>query len=237
MKSGFSLPSSRKRFSENRPLPRPVRLMVLRYCLGMMASVSTLIDLRGAATPSRTVNFSIPHLQCHLTAPHAAGRRRERSTANHRFSPEKSRKPLVSAAVVMNAESGSVKAVRVGGPGPARLRSPKQFASGRLTPKTRAGRVGAVDGLDRALDRRPQPGDLDPAGRVAIKLARARAGGKRAQESPPLADLARPNWDGQSIKFRAGQRHRGRFLLLAFDGRGVDHHRVRLVALARGLDR
>src|SRR5215467_14897170 len=40
--------------------------MVLRYCFGMMASVSTLIDLRGAATPSRTVNFSIRRL---LTPP------------------------------------------------------------------------------------------------------------------------------------------------------------------------
>src|SRR6266852_808515 len=37
--------------------------MVLRYCLGMMASVSTLIAFRGAATPSRTVNFSIGRLR------------------------------------------------------------------------------------------------------------------------------------------------------------------------------
>src|SRR5215475_246334 len=59
MKSGFSLPSSRKRFSENSPLPRPVRLMVLRYCLGMIASVSTLICFNGAATPSSTVNLSM----------------------------------------------------------------------------------------------------------------------------------------------------------------------------------
>src|ERR1700733_140146 len=33
--------------------------MVLRYCLGMIASVSTLIVFSGAATPSTTVNFSI----------------------------------------------------------------------------------------------------------------------------------------------------------------------------------
>src|ERR1700757_2384021 len=33
--------------------------MVLRYCLGMIASVSTFIILSGAATPSSTVNFSI----------------------------------------------------------------------------------------------------------------------------------------------------------------------------------
>ncbi len=33
------------------PLPRPVRLMVLRYCLGMIMSVSTLMIRSGAATP------------------------------------------------------------------------------------------------------------------------------------------------------------------------------------------
>src|SRR3984893_14683604 len=59
MKSGFSLPSSRKRFSANRPLPSPVRLMVLRYCLGMIMSVSTLIIFSGAATPSSVVNLSM----------------------------------------------------------------------------------------------------------------------------------------------------------------------------------
>src|SRR5882724_4091264 len=40
-------------------MPRPVRLMVLRYCLGMIASVSTLIILSGAATPSSVVNLSM----------------------------------------------------------------------------------------------------------------------------------------------------------------------------------
>src|SRR5262245_35037766 len=33
--------------------------MVLRYCLGMIMSVSTLIIWSGAATPSRVVNLSI----------------------------------------------------------------------------------------------------------------------------------------------------------------------------------
>src|SRR3977135_802476 len=33
--------------------------MVLRYCFGMIASVSTLIILSGAATPSSTVNLSM----------------------------------------------------------------------------------------------------------------------------------------------------------------------------------
>src|SRR5712692_4004633 len=40
-------------------MPSPVRLMVLRYCLGMIMSVSTLIILSGAATPSSVVNFCI----------------------------------------------------------------------------------------------------------------------------------------------------------------------------------
>ena len=40
-------------------MPSPVRLMVLRYCLGMIMSVSTLIILSGAATPSSVVNLSI----------------------------------------------------------------------------------------------------------------------------------------------------------------------------------
>src|SRR5712691_4333652 len=40
-------------------MPSPVRLIVLRYCLGMTLSVSTLIIFSGAATPSRTVNLSI----------------------------------------------------------------------------------------------------------------------------------------------------------------------------------
>ena len=33
--------------------------MVFRYCFGMTMSVSTLIIFIGAATPSKTVNFSI----------------------------------------------------------------------------------------------------------------------------------------------------------------------------------
>src|SRR5215813_12422349 len=40
-------------------MPSPVRLMVLRYCLGMIMSVSTLIICNGAATPSSLVNLSI----------------------------------------------------------------------------------------------------------------------------------------------------------------------------------
>src|SRR5882672_8616029 len=40
-------------------MPSPVRLMVLRYCLGMIMSVSTLIIWSGAATPSSLVNLSI----------------------------------------------------------------------------------------------------------------------------------------------------------------------------------
>src|SRR6476646_922477 len=62
MKSGFSLPSSLERCSEKSPLPRPVRLMVFKYCFGMIMSVSTLMIFKGAATPSRVVNFSIDAL-------------------------------------------------------------------------------------------------------------------------------------------------------------------------------
>src|SRR6266550_9520791 len=40
-------------------MPSPVRLMVLRYCLGMIMSVSTLIIWSGAATPSSLLNLSI----------------------------------------------------------------------------------------------------------------------------------------------------------------------------------
>ena len=44
---------------QNRPVPRPVRLIVFRYCFGMIMSVSTLMIRSGAATPSSTVNLSI----------------------------------------------------------------------------------------------------------------------------------------------------------------------------------
>src|SRR6266849_4574020 len=75
--------------------------------------------------------------------------------SSYRFSPEKGRKPLVSAAVVMNAESGSVKTVRVGRVVSGVSGSPalaRVVASGRLALKISAGRVGAVDSLDGALD-------------------------------------------------------------------------------------
>src|SRR4051812_18459666 len=42
--------------------------MVLRYCLGMIMSVSTLIIFSGAATPSRCVNFSIGPIPCQQRA-------------------------------------------------------------------------------------------------------------------------------------------------------------------------
>ena len=56
-KSGFSEPSSFKRMSRNRPRASPVRSTVLRNCLGMIMSVSTLIMGKGAATPVRVVNL------------------------------------------------------------------------------------------------------------------------------------------------------------------------------------
>src|SRR5690349_22998667 len=54
--------------------------MVFRYCLGMIMSVSTLITRKGAATPSRVVNFSIPadlfHWKWRRFLTRAAGRRK-----------------------------------------------------------------------------------------------------------------------------------------------------------------
>jgi hypothetical protein len=50
------------RLSANRPLPSPVRLIVFRYCFGMIMSVSTLIIGKGAAMPVSVVNFSINRL-------------------------------------------------------------------------------------------------------------------------------------------------------------------------------
>src|ERR1700732_3578720 len=79
--------------------------MVLRYCLGMMASVSTLIDRRGAATPSRTVNFSIGHL------PMSPDRAQRTPNTWYRFAIENVPKTDGLGGVVMNVESGSVKAV------------------------------------------------------------------------------------------------------------------------------
>src|SRR5215470_12116801 len=56
--------------------------MVLRYCLGMIMSVSTLIILSGAATPSSTVNFSIAKSPRSASMPdgkrHGHGRSRRR---------------------------------------------------------------------------------------------------------------------------------------------------------------
>src|SRR6202163_3773746 len=49
-------------------MPSPVRLMVLRNCFGMIMSVSTLIILSGAATPSKTVNLSMSH-SCNASIP------------------------------------------------------------------------------------------------------------------------------------------------------------------------
>src|SRR5262245_35062750 len=49
--------------------------MVLRYCLGMIASVSTLIILSGAATPSSVVNFSIEPVLEPAGAPSHGGSR------------------------------------------------------------------------------------------------------------------------------------------------------------------
>mmetsp|Transcript_48880 Transcript_48880/g.127649 ORF Transcript_48880/g.127649 Transcript_48880/m.127649 type:complete len:380 (+) Transcript_48880:253-1392(+) len=48
------------RSSANAAKPRPVRLIVFRYSLGMIMSVSTFWMSSGAATPFRFVNFGMP---------------------------------------------------------------------------------------------------------------------------------------------------------------------------------
>src|SRR3990170_2311617 len=68
MKSGFSgrpslglsgWPSSRYRQASNRLGPNPERLIDLRNCFGMIASVSTLARSSGATRPLSTENFSM----------------------------------------------------------------------------------------------------------------------------------------------------------------------------------
>src|ERR1700730_2897735 len=99
-------------------------------------------------------------------------------------------------AVVMNVESGSVKAIPRG-KGRERRRAGSRSAalarpgpSGSFALKTGAGRAGAVDCLNRALDCGPQAGDLDLAGRIAWHLAAPPARRKRTQKRRTLADLA-----------------------------------------------
>src|SRR4051812_12762600 len=58
-KSGFSDPSGRVRISKNSAEPKPVRLVVLRNCLGIIMSVSTLTIGSGAATPESVVKGSM----------------------------------------------------------------------------------------------------------------------------------------------------------------------------------
>mmetsp|Transcript_64449 Transcript_64449/g.153820 ORF Transcript_64449/g.153820 Transcript_64449/m.153820 type:complete len:207 (-) Transcript_64449:1466-2086(-) len=59
--SGSSVvPSGLYRISKKALLPKPVRLIVLRNCLGMIMSVSTFCMSRGAGTPFNVVNFGIP---------------------------------------------------------------------------------------------------------------------------------------------------------------------------------
>ena len=59
-KSGFSSPPGRYLLDQNRADPSPVLLSVLRNCLGMRRSVSTLGMERGAAIPLRMVKEGIP---------------------------------------------------------------------------------------------------------------------------------------------------------------------------------
>jgi hypothetical protein len=124
-------------------------------------------------------------------AAHSELRRR-----GYRFAVENVPKTDGLGGVVMNVESGSVKAIPRG-KGRERRRAGSRSAalartgpSGGFALKTGAGRVGAVDCLNRALDCGPQAGDLDLAGRIAVQLAGARARRQRTQKRRTLADLA-----------------------------------------------
>ncbi len=70
-----------------------------------------------------------------------------------------------------------------------------------------------------------------------LHLARARPCGERAEECRALADLARPHRHRQPLELGPRQGDCRRFLVLALDRGGIDHHRVGLVEFARGRDR
>src|SRR5262249_13463021 len=71
-KSGTGLPSGVKRQSKNSPASKPVRLMLLRNCLGMIWSVSTSTRSSGATRPEWEVKgcmcCSIPVANVHEVA-------------------------------------------------------------------------------------------------------------------------------------------------------------------------
>mmetsp|Transcript_63643 Transcript_63643/g.164251 ORF Transcript_63643/g.164251 Transcript_63643/m.164251 type:complete len:204 (+) Transcript_63643:518-1129(+) len=58
--SGSSEPSILYRIGKKALLPRPVRLIVLRNCFGMIMSVSTFCMSKGATVPLSVVNLGMP---------------------------------------------------------------------------------------------------------------------------------------------------------------------------------
>src|SRR5262245_3542499 len=90
--------------------------------------------------------------------------------------------------------------------------------------------------FDALLHRAPELGDLGRAERAGIILAGAHAMGQRPREADALADLAGPDRNLALLEPGARMHDRRRFLLAALGRTGVEHHRVRLVALARAFD-
>src|SRR5262245_16696430 len=86
-------------------------------------------------------------------------------------------------------------------------------------PGARSG-MGSVDGGDRALDRRPQPGDLGGGEGIGLDLAGALAGGEGERQAGALTDLAGPDRDLVAVEEGARLRHHRRLLVVALGGRG-----------------
>src|SRR5262249_59965452 len=76
------------------------------------------------------------------------------------------------------------------------------IVSGRPALPGARGGMRRVDRRDRALDRRPQAGDLGGGGGVRLVLADALAGGERQRQARTLADLARPDRDLMLVEER-----------------------------------
>mmetsp|Transcript_1486 Transcript_1486/g.6500 ORF Transcript_1486/g.6500 Transcript_1486/m.6500 type:complete len:301 (-) Transcript_1486:1289-2191(-) len=114
-KSGRSAPSfsESKRSSKKAETPRPVRLMVLRNCFGMIMSVSTFWMSSLAAMPFSVVNLSIPAL---FPPPEAAVGAAEEGCATAAFSTSRVTSMAAwtkSRAAVTGVSSGSTLGSRL----------------------------------------------------------------------------------------------------------------------------
>mmetsp|Transcript_1696 Transcript_1696/g.4479 ORF Transcript_1696/g.4479 Transcript_1696/m.4479 type:complete len:431 (+) Transcript_1696:272-1564(+) len=113
-KEGISAPSEVKRISSKRFLPRPVRLIVLRNCLGMSMSVSTFAMGSGATTPSTQVKGIMPPAACVLSSrlppvPDAREYMPRAWAPNVRMSV---RRPVIAAAAAIAGETRCVRPPR-----------------------------------------------------------------------------------------------------------------------------